>query len=65
MTVNQLVFAAMEQLEPFLTEGQAVEFDLPVSGTYKKRGDTYLGAVVGGDGRIRFTVIRGKGREKE
>ena len=56
MTVNQFVTSVMEQLGPFLAEGQTVEFDIPVTASFEKRGDAYMSAVVGGSGRIRFTV---------
>ena len=56
MTVNQFVTSVLDQLGPFLAEGQTVEFDIPVSASFEHQGDVYMSAVVGGDGRLRFTV---------
>ena len=54
MNVNQFVTSVMDQLKPFLAEGQTVEFDIPVSGSFEKQEDKRMTAVVGGPGRISF-----------
>lgn len=58
MTVRDFVQDVMGQLQPFLKNGQAVEFDLGTEAFYQHDKAEKRTALVGGasDGRLKFYV---------